>query len=165
MNRRQAAQLLGIGEGASAAEANAAFLVKLNELDGRIQTAPSDALRQKYQDMRGELATALQVLAAMVMNKATLYHLKQGMKKYPQRMINVALGRPINVETSAPIQSAVKDVEKRLNGKGRVLLRSSGTEPLIRVMVEGEDEKLVNEQAAVLARVVEQTVNAQAESA
>ena len=64
MNRRQAAQLLGIAENATAIDANQAFLGKLKELDERIQTAPSDALRQKYQDMRGELLAALQVLSS-----------------------------------------------------------------------------------------------------
>ena len=62
MNRRQAAQLLGIVETASAIEANQAFFGKLKELDDRIQTAPSEALRQKYQDMRVELLGALQTL-------------------------------------------------------------------------------------------------------
>ena len=75
------------------------------------------------------------------------------------------MGRRIDVDTSKPIQSAVKKVEARLNGKGRVLLRPSGTEPLIRVMVEGEDEALVNEQANILADVVEQALSTQAESA
>ena len=80
-------------------------------------------------------------------------------------LINIPLGRRIDVDNNVSIQSAVKDAEARLNGKGRVLLRPSGTEPLIRVMVEGEDETLVHEQADILAAVVEQAVNAQAESA
>ena len=111
------------------------------------------------------MVSALQVLAAMILNKARLHDLKQGMKKYPQRMINVPLVRRIDVDKSGLIQSAVKQVETRLNGKGRVLLRPSGTEPLIRVMVEGEDEALVHEQAGVLAAVVGRAVSDQAESA
>jgi phosphoglucosamine mutase len=111
------------------------------------------------------MVSALQVLAAMILNKARLHDLKQGMKKYPQRMINVPLVRRIDVDKSGLIQSAVKQVEARLNGMGRVLLRPSGTEPLIRVMVEGEDEALVHEQAGVLAAVVGQAVSDQAESA
>jgi phosphoglucosamine mutase len=55
--------------------------------------------------------------------------------------------------------------EQRLNGRGRVLLRPSGTEPLIRVMVEGEDAELVREQAQMLAAVVEQAAQTQSASA
>ena len=87
------------------------------------------------------------------------------MTKYPQRMINVAMVRPIDVATSEPIQSAVREAEARLNGKGRVLLRPSGTEPLVRLMVEGEDETLVEKQARLLADIVEHTIAGRAESA
>jgi phosphoglucosamine mutase len=111
------------------------------------------------------MVSALQVLATVVLKGVTLHELKQGMHKYPQLMINVPLEHRIDVDASQPIQAAVKDAESILNGKGRVLLRPSGTEPLIRVMVEGEDETLVHEQAKKIAAVVEQTVAAQAESA
>ncbi|HFD81609.1 MAG TPA: phosphoglucosamine mutase [Gammaproteobacteria bacterium] len=104
------------------------------------------------------MVSALQVLAAMVERGVSLHELKQGMKKYPQRMINVPLTRPIDVDASDPIQAAVKASEAVLNGRGRVLLRPSGTEPLIRVMVEGEDEELVCQQAQQLAEVVRQAV-------
>ena len=111
------------------------------------------------------MVSALQVLATMVQKHAGLHELKQGMKKYPQLMINVPLARRIDINNCEPVQSAVKAVEKRLNGKGRVLLRSSGTEPLIRVMVEGEDKTLVEEQARHLAAVVEQAVGTRVETA
>jgi phosphoglucosamine mutase len=107
----------------------------------------------------------LQVLATMVQKGVGLHQLKQGMKKYPQLMINVPLARRTDIDNCEPVQSAVRAVEKRLNGKGRVLLRPSGTEPLIRVMVEGEDTTLVNEQARHLAEVVEQVVGARVETA
>jgi phosphoglucosamine mutase len=110
------------------------------------------------------MVSALQVLATMVRKNASLHQLKQGMKKYPQHMINVPLAQPINVDSSAPIQAAVARAEAVLSGKGRVLLRPSGTEPLIRVMVEGEDASLVREQARLLARVVEEAVEARAEA-
>ncbi len=109
------------------------------------------------------MVSALQVLATMVQKSASLHQLKQGMKKYPQHMINVPLAQPIDVDSSAPIQAAVARAEAVLGGKGRVLLRPSGTEPLIRVMVEGEDAALVREQARLLAQVVEQAVEARAE--
>jgi len=111
------------------------------------------------------VVSALQILATMVQKSAGLHELKQGMKKYPQLMINVPLARRIDIDSCEPVQSAVKAVEKKLDGKGRVLLRSSGTEPLIRVMVEGEDKTLVEEQARHLAEVVEQVVGTRAETA
>jgi phosphoglucosamine mutase len=109
------------------------------------------------------MVAALQVLATMVQKSASLHQLKQGMKKYPQHMINVPLAQPTDVDSSLPIQAAVTRAESVLGGKGRVLLRPSGTEPLIRVMVEGEDASLVRQQARLLARVVEQAVEARAE--
>jgi len=111
------------------------------------------------------MVSALQVLATMVLQESSLHELKQGMSKYPQLMINVPLARRIDIDSCEPVQAAVRDVEARLNGKGRVLLRPSGTEPLIRVMVEGEDEALVHEQARLLAGIVEQVLGAQVESA
>jgi phosphoglucosamine mutase len=110
------------------------------------------------------VVSALQVLATMVQKNASLHQLKQGMKKYPQHMINVPLGQPIDVDSSAPVQTAVARAEAVLSAKGRVLLRPSGTEPLIRVMVEGEDATLVREQARLLAQAVEEAVGARAEA-
>ena len=111
------------------------------------------------------MVSALQVLATMVQDNASLNTLKKGMRKFPQLMINVPIVQRIDVDASEPIQAAVRAADKRLNGRGRVLLRPSGTEPLIRVMVEGEDETLVREQASRLAAVVEQTALALSESA
>ena len=111
------------------------------------------------------MVSALQVLATMMQKNVTLHELKQGMTKYPQRMINVPLLRPVDVNADESIQSEVRRVEARLNGKGRVLLRPSGTEPLVRVMVEGEDETLVGRQAELLAQFVEHTLKGHAESA
>jgi phosphoglucosamine mutase len=100
------------------------------------------------------IVSALQVLAAMVNSGKSLYDLKAGMKKYPQRMINVPVSKKVNLDDSPLVQDAVKSAEKRLAGKGRVLLRSSGTEPLVRVMVEGEDAQQVNDEADNLASIV-----------
>lgn len=111
------------------------------------------------------MVSALQVLAEIVLSGQSLHELKQGMKKYPQHMINVPLARRIDIDNNSMIQNAVREAEDRLNGKGRVLLRPSGTEPLIRVMVEGEDGKLVLSQAQHLAEVVEQAVDASCETA
>ena len=110
------------------------------------------------------LVSALQVLASLVQKGVSLNALKSGMKKYPQRMVNVPIRQRIDLEKCAPVQDAVRDVEARMNGRGRVLLRPSGTEPLIRVMVEGEDAALVHEQVDVLVSVVEQVVAGQSEA-
>ena len=111
------------------------------------------------------VVSALQVLATMMQQNVALHELKQGMTKYPQHMINVPLVRCLDVDKDESIQTAVRQAETCLAGKGRVLLRSSGTEPLIRVMVEGEDEALVRQQAKMLAEVVEHAVTGHAESA
>lgn len=98
---------------------------------------------------------ALQVVAAMVESDATLADLKQRMKKYPQTMINVRCKGARQLAKLEPVTEAVKATEARLNGRGRVLLRPSGTEPVMRVMVEGEDPALVQSLAQELAGVVE----------
>ena len=100
------------------------------------------------------IVSALQVLAAMVKSGETLHQLKAGMKKYPQRMINVPVSRKVELDSTPAVQDAVRQAEQRLAGKGRVLLRPSGTEPLVRVMVEGEDAQQVSEEADQLASVV-----------
>ncbi|MDT8388423.1 MAG: phosphoglucosamine mutase [Thiogranum sp.] len=111
------------------------------------------------------IVSALQVLAVIVQSKTPLHLLKKGMKKFPQLMLNVPVAARIDVDANADIQAAVSVAKRCLNGKGRVLLRASGTEPLIRVMVEGEDADLVREQAQALAAVVEQAAQALAASA
>ena len=90
----------------------------------------------------------------MVQKGMGLKELKAGMHKYPQHMINVPVRDRLDLEHCAPVQQALRAAEANLNGKGRVLLRPSGTEPLIRVMVEGEDDALVVEQAGLLASAV-----------
>jgi phosphoglucosamine mutase len=100
------------------------------------------------------IVSALQVLAAMVKSGKSLYELKAGMKKYPQRMINVPVTGKVDLEKAAVVQQAVRSAEQRMAGRGRVLLRPSGTEPVVRVMVEGEDEQQVHEEAEQLASVV-----------
>jgi phosphoglucosamine mutase len=99
------------------------------------------------------LVSALQVLAEIVASRATLADLVVGMPKYPQTMINVRIaGKPdIN---SPELQASIKDVERQLGDNGRVVLRASGTEPVIRVMVEGEDAAQVALLASQLATIV-----------
>jgi phosphoglucosamine mutase len=100
------------------------------------------------------IVAALQVVAAMVELGENLHVLKQKMAKYPQRMINVKASA--SVMNDANVMKAVTGTEAALCGRGRVLLRPSGTEPVVRVMVEGEDlvqvQQLVDELAAIVAQ-------------
>jgi phosphoglucosamine mutase len=105
------------------------------------------------------IVAALQVLLALAESGKTLSELKKGMNKFPQTMINVRLPKKIDVSDNAVINQAVTDAEQELAGRGRVLLRPSGTEPLIRVMVEGEDQKLVDRLVASIAATVEQQLS------
>jgi len=89
-----------------------------------------------------------------------LHEAKSGMKKFPQLMINVSLQGNADPMQSSAVQQSVVQAETRLAGRGRVLLRPSGTEPLIRVMVEGEDELLVTQLANEIAAQVEQAAQA-----
>ncbi len=101
------------------------------------------------------IISALRVLAVLKSTEQSLAELKKGMTKYPQTLINVPIVMSANSNLEHPdIQSAVEQAELRLNGRGRVLLRSSGTEPMVRVMVEGQDSLMVQSVAADLAEVV-----------
>ena len=98
------------------------------------------------------IVSALQVLNAIRYFERPLDEIKSGMSKYPQRMINVSCDKRRVDEPS--VIDAVSRIEGRLGDAGRVLLRPSGTEPVVRVMVEGEDEALVNQLCEDLAAVV-----------
>ncbi|MEC4747898.1 phosphoglucosamine mutase [Methylomicrobium sp. Wu6] len=106
------------------------------------------------------IISALQVLAEMHNSGKSLQELKAGMQKFPQVLVNVRTDKRINPDQSEPIQKAVKAVEQKLGNEGRVLLRASGTEPLIRVMVEGRYEDTVNEYANELADAVRNSLQA-----
>ena len=81
------------------------------------------------------------------------------MQKLPQTMINVHMAKRIDVNGDPTIQHAVAQIEAKLAGTGRVLLRPSGTEPVVRVMVEGQNKNQVKELAQELASVVETVLN------
>jgi phosphoglucosamine mutase len=100
------------------------------------------------------LISALQVLAIMKRTGKPLSELVAGMPKYPQTMVNVRTERRMNPDESRVIQDAVAVAEGELADKGRVVLRASGTEPVIRVMVEGEDAEQVVSLAKRLASIV-----------
>lgn len=100
------------------------------------------------------IVSALQVLEIMANTGQTLEDLARGMVKFPQHMINVPVARGVDPADHAAVRQAVNDVEIELNGEGRVLLRPSGTEPVIRVMVEGRDAEQVHRCTRQLADIV-----------
>ena len=100
------------------------------------------------------IIAALQVLAAVVEQGKCLKELTAGMKKYPMLLINVRVVEKPDLDSQPEIQAALNEAEAELADTGRVLLRPSGTEPLIRVMVEGQDQQLVESVAQKLADVV-----------
>ncbi|MBQ0714540.1 MAG: phosphoglucosamine mutase [Paraperlucidibaca sp.] len=100
------------------------------------------------------IVAALQVLKAIVESGKSLADLKSGMSKFPHQLINVRLAERVDVMSKESVQKAIADAEQQLAGQGRVLLRASGTEPVIRVMVEGQNAPLVQALAESLAETV-----------
>ncbi|MEM7077952.1 MAG: phosphoglucosamine mutase [Pseudomonadota bacterium] len=99
------------------------------------------------------IVAALQVLQAVVQSNSSLSALTSDMQKLPQTMVNVAVDEPAQVADSEKLRKAIEQQNKVLCGRGRILVRPSGTEPLLRVMVEGDDEEQVKEIADELAMV------------
>jgi len=106
------------------------------------------------------IVSALQVLGAMVGSGRSLSELRAGMTKYPQELINVRLERQMDVVGLPVVKAAVAEAEAQLADRGRILLRPSGTEPLVRVMVEGRDADEVARVARELAEVVRSAIAA-----
>jgi phosphoglucosamine mutase len=104
------------------------------------------------------LISALQVLSIMKRTRQSLAELAAGMQRFPQVLLNVKVAQRFDPATVPAIQSSVRSIESRLGGEGRVVLRPSGTEPVIRVMVEGRDERATQAYADELAAVVRAAV-------
>ncbi|AIK90903.1 phosphoglucosamine mutase [Glaesserella parasuis] len=100
------------------------------------------------------IVASLEVLAAMVSHKLSLNDLAKAVPLFPQVLINVRFAGGANPLDSDEVKAVAKDVEQRLAGKGRILLRKSGTEPLIRVMVECEDGALAQSCAEEISEAV-----------
>ncbi|MEJ2214602.1 MAG: phosphoglucosamine mutase, partial [Gammaproteobacteria bacterium] len=102
--------------------------------------------------------SALQVLAEMIETGKSLSELCGDINRYPQILVNVKLGdaKAADIMAAAKMKQAVTDAENELADTGRVLLRPSGTEPLIRVMVEGQDDAQVKRLANAIADVVKE---------
>jgi len=104
------------------------------------------------------IVSALLVLDALAESGETLGEAASGMTLYPQILINVAVKQKFDFSTHRGIQQALKDAERDLEGGGRVLLRASGTEPVIRVMVEGQADQKVQRWAETIAQAVREAV-------
>ncbi len=100
------------------------------------------------------LLSALQVLSLMKRTDKSLLELAQAMTAVPQVLLNVKVAKKPDLDTVPELQQAIRDSEQRLNGSGRVLVRYSGTEPLLRVMVEGERDDQIRDVANRLVEVV-----------
>ncbi|MGH7961227.1 MAG: phosphoglucosamine mutase, partial [Candidatus Binatia bacterium] len=98
--------------------------------------------------------TFLTLLAIMLQSRRPLSELKRVVQRYPQVLINVKVRERRDVATIEPVAKAMQHVVQALGDKGRLLVRCSGTEPLVRVMVEGEDERVVREYGEEVAAVV-----------
>jgi phosphoglucosamine mutase len=105
------------------------------------------------------LVTALRILHVMTATGKPLSELAAEMPKFPQVMINVEVARGVDVVSAPGVIEAVAAVESRMGGRGRVVLRPSGTEPVVRVMVEGEDPEVVGIAAEEIAASVRQAVS------
>jgi len=100
------------------------------------------------------IVSSLQVLAAMIDQGKSLYEMKSLMKKMPQIMLNVKIRKRFDPMKIPEISAAVQKIEIDLNQSGRILLRASGTESLIRIMLEGEDQPKIKRLANELAEIV-----------
>jgi phosphoglucosamine mutase len=107
------------------------------------------------------LLTALQLLAAMRDQEKPLSELASGMQLYPQKLWNILLPRRMDVTGQPHVQQAMEAAEIQLNGRGRLSVRMSGTEPKLRIMVEAEDEDMMLDVGQGLADLIESTLSSE----
>lgn len=135
-------------------------LEKLIENDWRFGAENSGHVLLLDKTTTGDgIIAGLQVLSAMIRNKMSLADLSCGMKLFPQVLLNVHLSGSTDPLNHQQVKDVIHEVELALADKGRLLIRKSGTEPLIRVMVEGEDKTLVTQYAQCIVDVIKK-VNA-----
>jgi phosphoglucosamine mutase len=106
------------------------------------------------------IVSALQILRIMIETGKPLSELKKVLKKYPQAQRNLKVREKPALETLGDVQRLLKETEQHLNGRGRVLLRYSGTEPKIRLLIEGSDELVINGQADRIATAIQDSIGA-----
>jgi phosphoglucosamine mutase len=131
-------------------------LAMLNQTGGTLGGETSGHILCLDKTTTGDgLISALQVLAVMKQTGSGLAELAAGMKKYPQVLLNVRIAKSFDPLAEPEVARVVEEVERRLKGRGRIVLRASGTEPVIRVMVEGSEAALVKKGAKDIAAAVE----------
>ncbi len=106
------------------------------------------------------IVSALQILRVMIETGKPLSELKKVLKKYPQAQRNLKVREKPALETLTGVKSLLDEAEQNLDGKGRVLLRYSGTEPKIRLLIEGRDEALINANADRIAGAIQEAIGA-----
>ncbi len=133
------------------------ILERLTEMDWTLGGEPSGHIICRDRTTTGDgIVSALQVMAEINKRGSSLAELRAGMHKFPQELINVPLGgmSAAEIMACAPVTEAVRAIESDMGRDGRVLLRPSGTEPLIRVMVEGREAERVAANAESIAEAV-----------
>jgi phosphoglucosamine mutase len=131
-------------------------LAMLNDVGGTLGGETSGHILCLDKTTTGDgLISALQVLSVMKQTGAGLAELSAGMRRYPQVLLNVRVAKRFDPLQEPSVVKVAQEVEQRFDGQGRIVLRASGTEPVIRVMVEGYDADLVREGAREIAAVVE----------
>jgi phosphoglucosamine mutase len=106
------------------------------------------------------MITTLSLLRALSESHKTLAEITAGFKRYPQILLNVRVRQKVPFSELATVQAKVREVEELLSQKGRLLLRYSGTEPLARVMIEGENQHEINEWAGQIAEAIQREIGA-----
>ncbi len=106
------------------------------------------------------IVSALQILRIMIETGQPLSELKKVLKKYPQAQRNLKVKEKPALETLTGVQGLLAEAEQKLNGKGRVLLRYSGTEPKIRLLIEGRDQDVINSHADRIADAIKEVIGA-----
>jgi phosphoglucosamine mutase len=106
------------------------------------------------------MITSLCLLRAMTESQKTLAELTSGFQRYPQILINVRVREKVSFDELPSVNSVVQDVQNKLSNRGRLLLRYSGTEPLARVMIEGENQTIIENYAAQIAGEIKEVIGA-----
>jgi phosphoglucosamine mutase len=106
------------------------------------------------------MITTLSLLRALSESHQTLAEITAGFKRYPQILLNVRVRQKVPFSELATVQAKVRQVEELLSQTGRLLLRYSGTEPLARVMIEGENQQEINEWAGQIAEAIQREIGA-----
>ena len=107
------------------------------------------------------IITAILLLRAMQRRRQSLSDLTRGFQRYPQLLVNVRVSEKTPFEDLPSVKRAAREVEQSLNGRGRLLLRYSGTEPLARIMIEGEDETGIAAYADTIAQAIQKEIGAE----